>query len=116
MSSTFLSNMDAGNVSHYLALANITPTSTFGTAPTTIATITVQPESFPDPGQMITWRGILMATAATNTLRLYINGTVIMTISFTNQGNTTAGSGGWNLTLQRKNSTTLTLIPTFLGQ
>jgi hypothetical protein len=116
MSSTFLSNMDAGNVSHYLALANITPTSTFGTAPTTIATITVQPESFPDPGQMITWRGILMATATVAgsfTIEIKSNSTaglVFVTSLLTSKG------GLWEVRMTRKDaSNCIQLAQAFLG-
>jgi hypothetical protein len=99
---------------------NYTTTTVTGTSEQDMHTYTFAANTFAADGDTYYWNGgvstIGTASAATNTLRLYINGTVIMTISFTNQGNTTAGSGGWNLTLQRKNSTTLTLIPTFLGQ
>lgn len=116
MSSTFLSNMDAGNVSHYLALANITATSTSGTTPTTIATITVQPETFQDPGQMITWKGILTTTVATPgtfTIEIKSNSTaglVFVTSLLSSKG------GVWEVRMTRRDaSNCIQLAHAFLG-
>ena len=99
---------------------NYTTTTITGTSEQDMHTYTFAANTFAADGDTYLWEGgmttIGTASAATNTLRMYVDGTVVMTISFTNQGNTTAATGKFSLTLQRKNSTTLTVIPTFFGQ
>jgi hypothetical protein len=99
---------------------NFTTTTVTGTSEQDMHTYTFAANTFATNGDTYYWNGgmttIGTASTATNTFRLYVNGTAVMTVSFTNQGNTTAGSGAWSLTLQRKDATTLTVIPTFLGQ
>jgi len=116
MSSTFISNMDAGNVSHYLYLANITPTSTSGTTPTTIATITVQPEVFQEPGQMITWKGILKADVVTpGAFTIKIKSNSVDGLIFTTSLLSTKG-GTWEVRMTRKDSANcIQLMHAFLG-
>lgn len=99
---------------------NYTTTTVTGLSEQDMHTYTFAAATFAADGDTYYWNGAMKtigtASAATNTFRLYLNGTVIQTVSFTNQGNTTAGSGGWNLTLQRKDATTLTFCSNFLGQ
>lgn len=99
---------------------NYTTTTVTGTSEQDMHTYTFSAGTFATDGDTYYWNGAIRtvgtASAATNTFRLYLNGTVILTIPFTNQGNSVTGMGGWNLTLQRKNSTTLTYSSNFLGQ
>jgi len=99
---------------------NYTTTTVTGTSEQDMHTYTFPAGTFATDGDTYYWNGAIKtigtAVSATNTFRLYLDGTVIQTINFTNQGTATAGSGGWNLTLQRKNSTTLTFYSNFLGQ
>lgn len=116
MSATFLSNMNTGNVSHYLALANVTPTSTSGTSPTTIATITVQPEDFQDPGQMVTWKGILKAdVVVAGAFTIKIKSNAVDGLLFTTSLLASKG-GTWEVRMTRKDSSNcIQLTHAFLG-
>lgn len=99
---------------------NYTTTTITGTSEQDMHTYTFAANTFATDGDTYTWEGgittIGTASAATNTFRLYVDGTVVTTISFTNQGNATAATGKWVLILQRKSSTSLAVIPTFFGQ
>lgn len=99
---------------------NYTTTTITGTSEQDMHTYTFSAGTFATNGDTYYWNGGMSTfgtpVTATNTFRLYVDGTVVLTISFTNQGEATTGSGGWNLTLQRKDATTLTLITSFLGQ
>jgi hypothetical protein len=99
---------------------NYTTTTVTGLSEQDMHTYTFSAGTFATDGDTYYWHGGLTtigtASAATNTFKLYVDGTVVMTVSFTNQGSATATTGSWDLTLMRKDATTLLVIPKFFGQ
>lgn len=98
---------------------NVTPASTSGTGETDLHTLTIPANTLSALNDIVIWKGSFTSTggivAGTNTLKLYIDGTLVSTLSMTSLSSAITVKGEFQLSILWSAANTIAFMAAFNG-